>query len=106
MVAMTLMLATLTSLGLSGAPAAARFTAQTPLTASTLTSVPIVPVKVQVVTEGQFSGLVSGGGWLYSVQLPQRGSQLARAMVVRLDPTSGHIVARSVVLPGAAPAGR
>jgi hypothetical protein len=26
-------------------------------------------------------------------------------MVVRLDPTSGHIVGRSVVLPGAAPAG-
>ena len=104
-VALTVMLAALTSLGLSGAPAAARFTAQTSLTASTTTSVPIVPVKVQVVAKGQFSGLVSGGGWLYSVELPQRGSQVARATVVRLDPASGHIVARSVVLPGAAPAG-
>jgi len=104
-VAMTLMLVALTSLWLSGAPVAARFTAQTSLTAPTLTSVPIVPVKVQVVAKGQFSGLVSGGGWLYSVELPQRGSQLARATVVRLDPASGHIAARSVVLPGAAPAG-
>ena len=100
-VAMTVATAALTSLGLSGAPAAARFTVQTSRTASTTTSVPIVPVKVQVVAKGQFSGLVSGRDWLYSVQLPQRGSQLARAMVVRLDPASGHIVARSVVLPGA-----
>ena len=62
---------------------------------------PIVPVKVQVVAKGQFSGLVSGGGWLYSVELPERGSQVARAIVVRFDPASGHIVARSAVLPGA-----
>ena len=103
-VALTVMLATLTSLGLSGAPAAARFTAQTSLTESNTTSVPIVPVKVQVVAKGQFSGLVSGGGWLYSVELPERGSQWARALVVRLAPASGHIVARSAVLPGAAPA--
>ena len=100
-VAMTLMLAALTSLGLSAARATAGFTAQTALTASTTTSVPIVPVKVRVVAKGQFSGLVSGGGWLYSVQLPQRGSQLARATVVRLDSASGHIVARSPALPGA-----
>jgi len=100
-VVMTVMTAALTSLGLSGAPAAARFTAQISLTASTTAGVPIVPVKAQVVAKGQFSGLVSGRDWLYSVQLPQRGSQLARATVVRLDPASGHIVARSVVLPGA-----
>ena len=98
---MAVTLAALTGLRLSGAPAAAGFTAQTSFTATPTTSVPIVPVKVQVVAKGQFSGLVSGGEWLYSVQLPQRGSQLARAMVVRLDPASGHIVARSVVLPGA-----
>jgi outer membrane protein assembly factor BamB len=100
-VAMTLMLAASPSLGLSGATAAARFTAHTSLTATPTTSVPIVPVKVQVVAKGQFSGLVSGGGWLYSVELPERGSQVARAIVVRFDPASGHIVARSAVLPGA-----
>ena len=100
-VVMTLMLAALTNLGLSGATTTARLTVRIPLTASTMTSVPVFPVKVRVVAKGQFSGLVSGGGWLYSVQLPYRGSQLARAMVVRLDPASGHVVARSSVLPGA-----
>jgi hypothetical protein len=68
---------------------------------STPTSAPVVPVKTQVVAKGQFSGLVSGGGWLYSVQFARQGPELARATVVRLDPTSGDVVARSAVLPGA-----
>jgi hypothetical protein len=102
-VALTVTLAALTSSGLPGATTTARSTTQTSPTPSTVTSVPVVPVKAQVVAKGQFSGLVSGEGWLYSVQLAQQGPLWARPTVVRLDPVTGHIVARSPVLPGAAP---
>ena len=92
MVVMALMLAACTS-------SASRPTTTTSPTMPT--SVPVTLVKTTVVAKGQFSGLVSGGGWLYSVQLAQHGPQLARNTVVRLDPASGRIVARSAILPGA-----
>jgi len=63
--------------------------------------VPVVAVKMRLVTRGQFSGLVSSGGWLYAVEPAQHGPQLAKTTVVRIDPTSGRIVARSAILPGA-----
>jgi hypothetical protein len=66
------------------------------ITHSSSTGVPVTVVKTQYVVKGQFSGLVSGDGWLYSVESPQHG--LGNA-VVRLSPVSGHIVARSAVLP-------
>ncbi len=99
-VAVTLMLGTGTS-SASPSPTTTHALPQAVTTSSTTKDVPVSLVKAQVVAKGQFSGLVAGGGWLYSVQLPDRGSQSAGATVVRLDPASGHVVTRSSVLPGA-----
>ena len=68
---------------------------------STPPSVPVVAVKFRLVAKGQFSGLVSSRRWLYAVEPAQHGPQLAKTTVVRVDPTSGRIVARSAILPGA-----
>jgi len=58
---------------------------------------PVTVVKTQYVVKGEFSGLVAGDGWLYSVESPRHGPGNA---VVRLSPVSGHVVARSAVFPG------
>jgi len=72
-------------------------TPQAMITHSAATGVPITVLKTQVVVKGQFSGLVSGDGWLYSVESRQHGPGNT---VVRLSPVSGHVVARSVMFPG------
>ena len=55
-------------------------------------------MKAQVVAKGQFSDLLFGDGWLYSLQSAQPGPG---DRVVRLSRVSGHVVARSAVLPSA-----
>jgi hypothetical protein len=54
----------------------------------------------RIVVKGQFADLMSAGSSLYAVSLATKGPASSGTRVVRVDPTSGKVVATSVVLPG------
>ena len=53
----------------------------------------------QIVVKGQFADLIGAGTSLYAVSLASKGPDSSGTRVVRVDPTSGKVVATSVVLP-------
>jgi hypothetical protein len=53
----------------------------------------------RIVVKGQFADLMSAGSSLYAVALPTKGPASSGTRVVRVDPTSGKVVATSAVLP-------
>jgi hypothetical protein len=54
----------------------------------------------RIVVKGEFADLMSAGSGLYAVSLPTKGPASSGTRVVRVDPTSGKVVATSAVLPG------
>lgn len=55
----------------------------------------------RIVVPGDFAGLVAADGTLYSVRFALHGPTALKSRVVRINPTTGRIVAQSRILPGA-----
>src|SRR5450631_4420756 len=53
----------------------------------------------RIIVKGQFADLIGAGTSLYAVSLASKGPASSGTRVVRVDPTSGKVVAASVVLP-------
>ena len=53
----------------------------------------------RIVVKGQFADLMGAGTSLYAVSLPSKDPASSGTRVVRVDPTSGKVVATSLVLP-------
>jgi len=74
-----------------------------PVSSAAVSMQPTSPAwHARIVVKGQFADLIGAGTSLYAVSLPSKGPASSGTRVVRVDPTSGKVVATSVVLPGIA----